>query len=256
MRSRSVLNFPKNSMNLRLYIKDILIHVLQRRIRALPVSILMYHSVGLNSHFFTVKPEDFRWQMLYLKTRGYRVSSLVEVVNGLIGGKKIPAKTVVLTFDDGYEDNFKNVFPVLQELNLPATIFMTTDFIGTNQSVRGVDMKYLSKEQILEMNASDLIHFEPHGLAHRKLTELNLNEAEEEMNDSKIMLENLLSRQCKLFAYPYGKSNPAIRDIAKKLFVSAVGVRRGYVSHESDIMNLERQSIDSLTTSLRFRLKI
>ncbi len=242
--------------NLMLYIKDISFNVIQRRIQKFPVSILMYHSVGYNDHFFTVTPESFRRQMSYLKNKKYHVLSLVDVVNRLVQNKLIPAKTVVLTFDDGYEDNFVNAFSILSEFGFLATIFISTDFIGSERPVRGIPMRYLTREQIVQMHTSKLINFQSHGLSHYKLTELSFDEIEREMKDSKAVLEELLNTPCNLFAYPFGKLNQNIRINAKRFFEGAVGVRRGYVSGVSDIMNLERQSVDSMTTFLRYRLKV
>ena len=241
---------------MRLYIKDLWFNIAQRRLRKFPVAILMYHSVGENSHFFTVPTKDFRKQMMYLKESGYHVVSLTEVVTKLKEGSRIEQKTVVLTFDDGYEDNFTNAFPILKEFHFPATIFVSTDFIGTERLVRGVNMKHLSEAQIKETQASGLIDIQPHGCSHRKLAGLSLEEIEHEMAASRSLLEGLLVSPKKYFAYPYGALNGSVEAVARKYFAAVVGVHRGYVSHQSNLMDLERQSIDSRTTFARFKLKI
>ena len=242
--------------NPRLYIKDILFNILQRRILNYPVAILMYHSIGRNRNFFTVTPESFHQQMSYLKNKGYKVLSLADVVDSLIHNRPIPAKTIVLTFDDGYEDNFTNAFPILKKFGFPATIFVSTDFIGNERLVREIPMQYLTREQILDMHSSGLIDFQSHGLSHHKLTELSSDEIEREMKGSKVVLEELLNKSCDLFSYPFGALNEKIRINAKRFFRGVVGVERGYVSSKSDVMNLKRQSIDSAVIFLRYRLKI
>ncbi len=256
MLNRFVSNFLNITMNPRLCVKDFLIHVTQRRLKGFPVAILMYHSIAHNRHFFTVTPEEFRWQMTYLKTNGYHVVPLADVVEGLAAGRALAPKSVVLTFDDGYEDNFTNALPVLQEFGFPATVFVSIDFIGTTRNVRDVPLRHLSRPQIMEMQSSGLIDLEPHGLSHQKLSAIAPDEAEREMQESQAMLGALLGSSCKLFAYPYGNSDHAVRAMARHFFTAVVGVGRGYVSAHSDLMNLERQSIDSLTSRLRFRLKI
>ena len=76
----------------------------------------MYHSIDYNKVFFTVKPENFRKQMDYLYRKKYNVIPLLELVDFLKNKKEIPSKTVVLTFDDGYEDNYFNAFPVFKNI--------------------------------------------------------------------------------------------------------------------------------------------
>lgn len=243
-------------MNPRLYIKDILIHIVQKSIRRFPAAILMYHSIGTNPHFFTVTPEEFRWQMSYLKDHGYRVLPLLDLVDLLMQKKSIPTNTVVLTFDDGYEDNFTNAFPILKEFQFPATIFVSTDFIGQERTVRGVPMRHLTREQIIDMYHLGLIDIQPHGASHRKLTELDADEIKKEMVSSQSVLLELIGSPRKLFAYPYGATNELATTQAREIFDAAVIVNRGYVSWKSDIMKLQRQSIDSKTTRARFKLKV
>jgi peptidoglycan/xylan/chitin deacetylase (PgdA/CDA1 family) len=216
----------------------------------------MYHSVGYNEQFFTVTPEAFSRQMAHLKTGGYKVLSLKDVIDMLVSRTKIPPRTVVLTFDDGYEDNFTHAFPILRQYNYLATIFISTNFIGEERPVRETPMRHLTRKQILEMHDSKLIDFQPHGLSHSKLINLSPNDIEREMKASKELLEELLGSTCNIFSYPFGSSDANVHALARKLFVGAVGVKRGYVSQTSDIINLRRQSIDSKTSFSRFLLKI
>ena len=102
--------------------------------------ILMYHRVidpveagyPLQPGMY-VTPESFAMQMHYLSKEA-RVIGINQLVEELQSGKEIPAKTVVLTFDDGWADNYTHAFPILKELRLPASIYLATSFIGTNRS--------------------------------------------------------------------------------------------------------------------------
>ena len=98
------------------------------------VPVLMYHSVNPESHpvmyRLIVKPESFARQMQFLKSHHYNIVSL-ETVGRLIQEKKnIPPKTVAITFDDGFRDNYIYAYPVLKRLGLPATIFVIYDEVG------------------------------------------------------------------------------------------------------------------------------
>src|SRR3989338_11299150 len=93
--------------------------------------ILMYHSIsdGPNESLH-VKPDSFLRQMAYIKWRRYNVISLDELVEGIKSGKRFKHNTVVITFDDGYEDNYKYAYPVLRDFGFPATIFLISNYIG------------------------------------------------------------------------------------------------------------------------------
>jgi len=241
--------------NTRLYIKDVWYHVIYRWLLRAPVAILMYHSVGYNKLFFTVTPESFRWQMQYLRQKGYHIARLSNVVDDLKYGRNLPRHTVALTFDDGYEDNFTNVLPVLEEFGIPATIFVSTDFIGTTRDVRGIPMKHVSREQLVQLQKSDLVDIQAHGMSHRRLTTLDTADARREMERSQWQLADIVGKPCTLFAYPFGDVDPRIKAVARSLFSGAVGVRRGYAIADSDVFELPRQSIDSAVSSWRFFLK-
>lgn len=88
-------------------------------------SILMYHSIGEGGAFFAVTEEDFEKQLLYLKRRGFVCITLSELVEKL-ERKEDVSSNVVLTFDDGYEDNYTKAFPLLKKYDIPATIFLIT----------------------------------------------------------------------------------------------------------------------------------
>src|SRR4051812_2068357 len=96
------------------------------------ISILMYHSVGDDRAFFTVRPGEFRRHMEFVKKSGYPVRRLREVVDDVESGRPI-VPAIVITFDDGYENNFTEALPILKEFNFPATIFVATAFIGSSR---------------------------------------------------------------------------------------------------------------------------
>ena len=218
----------------------------------------MYHSIGDNGAFFTVKPKDFEWQMDYLKKNGYETLFLVDLVEKLESGASLNSKNIVLTFDDGYEDNYKNVFSVLRKYNFRATIFLATDFIGKEMINRnGTSLKMLNWEQIAEMHESGLIDFQPHTASHVDLTSVSAAEAEKEILESKKLLEERLNKKCNSLAYPWGRYNSEIINILKHNgFGGAVTIREGVVKNSDGPFELKRNSIDSTTSSEQFIGKI
>ncbi|MFH1423744.1 MAG: polysaccharide deacetylase family protein [Candidatus Nealsonbacteria bacterium] len=222
-------------------------------------AILMYHSVEYNKIFFTVKPEDFQKQLAYLKEKDYSVIPLAKLAEMIKNKEKIAAKTVVLTFDDGFADNYSNVFPILKKYNFPGTIFLPTSFIGSEKRSEsaGISLKCLNWAQIKEMHGSGLIDFEPHTCTHRELTGVSLEEAKKEILDSKKIIEEGLGKKCHFFAYPRGKYNEEVVKILKENgFSAAVTVNPCRVKKSNDLLKLPRQSIDSATGRLQFLHKI
>jgi len=215
--------------------------------------VLMYHSISDNGGFFCVRTTDFERQMNYLCDNNFNVVSLDEMIKHLDGGI-IPNKTVVLTFDDGFEDNFINAFPILKKYNFPATIFLETGVLGrekTNKS--GIVYKMLKWEQIKEMEKSKMIQFGAHTLSHPKLSQLNLTDMNEEIIRSKEILEDKLGKKCEFFAYPFGNYNEQVVEIIKNNFKAAFTVENGIVKYEDNLMKLKRNSIDSVVNFSRFK---
>ncbi len=205
--------------------------------------ILMYHSVNDNNVFFTVGPDEFQRQMKYLKKNNYQIIGLSDLVNK----SSLSNKSVVLTFDDGYYDNYSNVFPVLKKYNFPATIFLTTGFIGQEMNnSQNIPLRVLDWQKIEEMHQSGLIDFEPHSVSHQRLTK-------QEIIESKRIIEKRLNKKCYFFAYPKGKYNQKIIEILKKNgFQAGLAIENG----DDNLFELKRVSINSLTSFIQFKAKL
>ena len=214
----------------------------------------MYHSVGRNNAFFTVSPESFEGQMSYLAANHYRVVSVSELLGILENRKKTPAKTVVITFDDGYQDNYHNVFPALKKYAFPAAIFLVTDSVGGDRTTsQGVTLPMLNWGQIEEMAHSGLVEFFPHSHTHPRLDSLSRKDLEQEVRASKNILEKRLGKAVRVFAYPFGRSGREVIDVLKREgFRAAFSIKTGRVSSKSDPFLLERNSVDSKVTHLMF----
>ena len=212
------------------------------------VSILMYHSVGESDVLFSVKKKDFKWQMKYLKDKRYNVISLEKFIELRERGKRILAKTVVLTFDDGHEDNYYNVFPILKKYNFPVTIFLSPNF---------KKYKLMNWEQIEEMHKSGIIDFQPHTMNHPKLRELPKKEEEKEILESKKLIEKKLNKKCEFFAYPSGDYNEETINILKENgFRAGLTIKEGLNCSKRPIFELKRNFIYLYCSKTQFKGKL
>jgi peptidoglycan/xylan/chitin deacetylase (PgdA/CDA1 family) len=215
------------------------------------IVVLMYHSVADNDEFFTVKPSEFERQMKFLKENNFEVIDLEELMNLDFESAK---NKVILTFDDGYEDNFLNAFPVLKKYNFRATIFINTDLMGKEITARkGTKMKILSEFQIKEMAKSGIIKFGSHGHRHLKLSKLSEAEIERELKISKEILEKITGQKIISFAYPYGDYDERVKNIATKFFKILCTILKGQVKNKNQLLELPRSSIDSKVSFSQFK---
>ena len=239
-------------------LKDLYIFIKDKLLLNKHASILMYHSISDNSEFFSVSPVEFEWQMRYLLEHNYSIISLDKLVNFIEKRMKIPRRTVVLTFDDGYEDNYYSAFSILKKFNFPATIFLTTGRIGDKEytNKRGVQMPMLDWEQVREMYDLGLVDFEPHTVSHSRLSQIPPGQVVREIENSKLEIEKRLSKTCQFFCLPYGDYNEKVINIIRKFFSSCFTVERGFVSYSDNPFLLKRNSVDSTVSRIRFILRV
>ena len=133
--------------------------------------ILLYHHVSTKTPKLTsVSPATFRQHMQYLQAN-HKVLPLKQVINALQNKHPLPDKTVVITFDDGYDNIFENAHPILKEFSFPYTIFINPPLIGKlNYQLEWHQMKLMAKE-----GAS----FANHGSNHDHLLMKNTAESDE-----------------------------------------------------------------------------
>ncbi len=164
------------------------------------VSVLMYHTVSNDERFFTVSPEMFKKQIKFLINKKFNITFLDNF--------KLGYKNVAITFDDGYEDNYINVFPLLKKYNIKVTIFLVTDLVG--------EYGYLNWEQINEMKNSGLVEFGCHTLSHSNLTKVSKEFLIKELVESKKIIEEKLGKKCFYFSYPKGVFNDTVVEEVEK----------------------------------------
>lgn len=188
--------------------------------------VLTYHKVGDYPPGSRLKPlwvtqRQFRAQMEYLKARGFTTLTFAELRDIDEGRRPMPARPVLVTFDDGYANNYELAYPILRELGLKGNIFLVHDTLeGLNawhNPATEPRIPMLSWAQAREMQDSGVIELGSHTLSHRNLAEIPLAETRRELSESKKKLEDKLGREMIGFAYPYGAGafNPAVRQAAR-----------------------------------------
>jgi peptidoglycan/xylan/chitin deacetylase (PgdA/CDA1 family) len=170
--------------------------------------ILMYHKINDQSgNSVSVPTARFAEQMAFLEER-YQVVSADAVLAHLATGDPLPTRAVLLTFDDGYRDVFTNAYPILKRHGYPATLFVSSDFIGTNRvfphdvRLARFDNAVINWAELREL--SDTFEIGAHACSHRALTAMDLAEARREICESKAVIEDRLGHRVRLFAYPKG----------------------------------------------------
>ena len=200
--------------------------------------ILMYHHIQVSSRDdrLSVSPANFKKQMDFFSKQKYKVISLEELTNLIKGQKPIPPKTVVITFDDGYEDNYIYAFPVLKKYNFPAVIFIITDKIGKTGYADWAEIKEMSENNI-EIGS--------HSQSHPWLPDLkDEKKLQEEILWSKKILEYKLDCPLKFFCYPGGGiSNQVKQAVIDAGYLGACATHPGAGYDKYDLYALRRIKI-------------
>ena len=214
------------------------------------VRCLTYHSIVEHDRRepeqMTTSVAQLRSQLKQLAAGGYQVRPASAVVAQLQRGVAIEAKTVILTFDDGFADNYRLAFPVLREFNAPATFFVITAALsGERDKLHNPWIAdYLDWEQARQLQASGLIEFGCHTATHRTLRGLPASVLMEETDGAKRTLEDRLESAVTLFAYPFGSYGSwdaaAIEAVGRAGFAGAFTTVSGPITTPTDLLSLKR----------------
>lgn len=244
--------------------------VYQRQIvlkRKSEVPILMYHRVikdnnekGVHGTYVTI--EQFEKHMQILKELGYETVTFKNFTKNKFKNRfDKNKKQIIITFDDGYEDNYKYALPILKKYNFKAVIYLVSHLDYNRWDVENISnpekrCELMSKEQLLDMQKYG-IEFGGHTKTHVKLSRIEVEEAREEIIESKETLENLLGKKLISFAYPYGDLNDRIKQITEEAgYKFAVATDSGSVCFSDDLFQIRRIGIFPNITPFGFKRKI
>jgi len=216
------------------------------------VPVLNYHQINNEDHnALTLSAMEFETQMKYLAQEGYTGITADQLADYLQYGKPLPPKPVLITLDDGYEDNYRVAYPILQKYHLTATIFIITDFVDKYG-------KYLTWNQIREMDDKG-ISFEDHTLSHISLPKASDEDIRNQLVQSKAALEWRLGKKVDYLAYPGGEYDQRVIQLTKEVgYRAAFTVNFGRDRINSTLYTLNRIPIfgGESHTFFRFWLRL
>jgi peptidoglycan/xylan/chitin deacetylase (PgdA/CDA1 family) len=197
------------------------------------VPILNYHKVDILNHALSVSPQEFEEQMEYLYKNGYHTITPDQLMAYLKSGKPLPNKPIMITFDDGYLDNYTNAYPIMKKYDFTATIFIITNLIGQ-------DNRFMTWDQIKEMQHNGMV-FGSHTANHKSLTSLAKEEVMNELSESRDEMTRKLGKRPKYFAYPTGTYNTEIEEMVRAAgYKAAFTIEYGQVGADSNVYLLQR----------------
>jgi peptidoglycan/xylan/chitin deacetylase (PgdA/CDA1 family) len=234
--------------------------ILERKgLRTIPV--IMYHKITdaplTNSkHGTWVTKQKFVQQLASLKRRGFTTITFQDCLSYSSGQKVIPRKPIILTFDDGYEDNYTNAFPLLKQFGMTGVIFLVVNPQITNNvwDVRDGEpsASLLNREEILEM-ADYGIEFGSHTSNHVKLADVPQDVARNELYESKQTLEAMLGEPVLSICYPYGVVNEAVKQLAEDVgYPFGIASDSGPMRFGDDLFEIRRAQIFPHTSMFGF----
>jgi peptidoglycan/xylan/chitin deacetylase (PgdA/CDA1 family) len=222
------------------------------------LSILFYHRVADDRDELAVSPRSFARQMDYLASQSYSVVDVVTAAE-LLERHALPARTVGLSFDDGYLDVAEHALPILAGHGFRATVFVAPavidgsawfDWCRTQPAI-------LDWGDIAELDEEGTLRFEAHSLTHPNLPALDEHVARHEIEGSRTALEARLGRPAEAFSYPSGLYGERERRlVAEAGFRIAVSCEPGVNEPGTDRLALRRRQIDGRDGLLDFRAKL
>lgn len=217
---------------------DTLTHYPQLSDKSNKAVVLMYHRISHKKSSMTLQPESFDQEMSYLHDNHYNVISSMTLVDAIRNKKELPKKSVVITFDDGWESQLY-AMKTLQKYHYPATFALITECADKHGYIRKTDMDFYKNEDFLYVN-----HSRTHDVKDF------LNNPDYDVPISKKELYAITQKFVPIYVYPYGsKNNKLVEDIKKNGYIAAFGVNDNVIHiNNTNIYNMNRYLINDKIT--------
>ncbi|MBI5057716.1 MAG: polysaccharide deacetylase family protein [Nitrospirae bacterium] len=210
---------------------------------AVSVPILLYHRFGpAVADSMTVTTPVFESHLKYLKDNGYTVIPLRQLLEYLVNKTPLPAKSVVITADDGHRTVYTEMFPLIKKYNIPVTLFIYPSAISNAPYA-------MTWEQLREMNRSGLIDIQSHSYWHpnfkkdkKKMAPAEYERSVEmQFNKPKDKIGKELGVNVDLLAWPFGiYDDELVRKAGEAGYIAAFTIERRHVTISENIMTLPR----------------
>ncbi len=218
------------------------------------VPVLMYHRIddltpeqskNALMRDLTVSPANFEQQIAYLKANNFTALTVDQIQEALLGGKPLPARSVVITMDDGYADTFDRAFPILRRYDFPATLFLITSMMTAENHVSWPDVDTMKRAGFT---------YGSHTVTHPDLRTLSLSSLDIELRDSKRVLEDHFRSPIESIAYPSGECNDLVVERTRAAgYLTAWTKGGGPVQPGDDPYRLPRVRVRGSTTMEDFK---
>ncbi|MCL5113824.1 MAG: polysaccharide deacetylase family protein [Patescibacteria group bacterium] len=215
----------------------------------LNVPVLTYHHVQpeslakqLGQISGTVDNGFFDQQMAYLASHGYHTITVAELVNALKSHSALPPKSLAVTLDDGYVDDYSYVLPIIKKYNITINLMIATGLVGNPD--------FISWDQLREMKGTGLVYFTDHTWSHYAVGRGPQDKIQYEITTGKQQLEQNIGQAVNIFTYPYGSFSPnAIQTLQQDGFIGAFSTIPGFLQCDSFIMTLHRNHVGNASLS-------
>jgi peptidoglycan/xylan/chitin deacetylase (PgdA/CDA1 family) len=205
------------------------------------VPVLMYHKVDARTpadavgRSLTLEPQAFDAQLAWLRSQGIGTLTTRELIEALARGEQ-PRRTIVLTFDDGYEDAYRFVLPILRKYGMKASFYVSADFVGTPNHLTWTDLRAM-RDAGMEIGC--------HGSRHLDLKTIPLSEKQYEIGHCAASLAKWLGRAPKTYAYAAGQYDAAALMLVNRYgFTAGLTERAGTVKNAAHPLELPRRRVD------------
>jgi peptidoglycan/xylan/chitin deacetylase (PgdA/CDA1 family) len=184
--------------------------------------------------------------MNYLASNGYHTLSADQLVEALVTGKQLPPKSIVVTLDDGYEDNYLYALPILHKYHIVANYMIPTGLVGTHTG----NNTYITWAQLHELVNDPLIHIYNHTVDHVDVGNSSKEVDEKEIGGAKQALAQRLGVTSPIFTYPYGTTSDIAREVLREQgYVAAFTTQPGTHQCRSQLLDLHRDHVGNLPLS-------